>query len=71
MSPAQACREAADPAAAEGVIQQMRNVGMERNIVHYTIWMGTCARHAAKTHAEVEEMEKNVLDYMATKTRWR
>jgi len=59
-----ACRESADAEAAQKVILQMRDAGVERNIVHYTIYMGACARYVAKTQSKAEELEAQVRKQM-------
>lgn len=59
-----ACRESADAQAAENVILKMRDAGIERNIVHYTIYMGACARFVAKTQSQAKELEEQVLKHM-------
>jgi len=59
-----ACRESADAQAAENVVLKMRDAGIERNIVHYTIYMGACARSVAKTQSQAKELEEQVLKHM-------
>ncbi|CAJ1339283.1 unnamed protein product [Effrenium voratum] len=62
-----ACRENADPEQAKEVILRMREANIQRNIVHYTMYLGTCARFVEKTQntSAIPELEQRVREQMA------
>ncbi|CAE7214704.1 unnamed protein product [Symbiodinium pilosum] len=62
-----ACRQSRDIEAAEQAILQMRDESIKVNIIHYTTYMGACARFVADTrpgHAKAVELEQKVLTMM-------
>ncbi|CAE7614267.1 unnamed protein product [Symbiodinium sp. CCMP2456] len=62
-----ACRESRDLENAEKALKRMRDASIPANIIHYTIYMGACARFVADEqpgHAAAVELEQKVLSMM-------
>ncbi|CAE7864981.1 Rf1 [Symbiodinium microadriaticum] len=62
-----ACRQSRDLENAEKALKRMRTASIPANIIHYTIYMGACARFVADEqpgHAAAVELEQKVLSMM-------
>eukprot|EP00439_Symbiodinium_sp_Y106_P085545 s109_g28.t3 len=62
-----ACRESRDLENAEKALKRMRDASIPANMIHYTIYMGACARFVADEqpgHAAAVELEQKVLSMM-------